>query len=265
MKLLTFYRFVSLNIWGNLPSRLQRGISRVYASIYNQPFTKYIIKPYSKANYKDPNYLTQFRSVTGNDYYSSFQDFFTRVYKERPAINSDYIWPCEGLLCDYGKVGELAEINVKGDKKNVRSIFQEDDRELPDAYFFSNIFLHNNNYHRIHTPVKGVIRKISSVKGDLVLLRPWVYKHDPSHPAMRNERVNVTIEDELGRNWFLSIVGGPAVGTIVMEDNIDIGSDVNIGDEIGKFLLGSTCCIASPEPITHNTNVGDQVFLADPY
>ncbi len=261
---MTFYRFVSLNVWGNLPSQLQRGISRLYASIYNQPFTKYIIKPYSKANYSDPNYLSQFRSSSGLDTYSSFQDFFTRVYKERPAISSEYIWPCEGLLCDYGQVGDLAEINVKGDLKNVKAIFESDLSIIPDDYFFSNIFLHNNNYHRIHTPVNGTIRQITPIKGDLVLLRPWVYKHDPSHPAMRNERVNVTIEDDEGRNWFISIVGGPAVGTIEMDPTIEIGSYIRIGDEIGKFLLGSTCCIASPIPMSYN-KVGDQVFLADPY
>lgn len=264
MKLLAFYRFVSLNIWGNLPSHLQRGISRLYANIYNQPFTKYIIKPYSKANYNDPAYLTQFRSATGRDTYSSFQDFFTRVYRKRPNISSEYIWPCEGLLCDYGKVGNLQEINVKGDLKSVRSIFEKDINTLPDTYFFSNIFLHNNNYHRIHTPTSGTVREISTVKGDLVLLRPWVYKHDPSHPAMRNERVNVTIEDDKGRNWYLSIVGGPAVGTIKIDEDVTIGKYINIGDEVGKFLLGSTCCIAAPEPVEHN-KIGDQVFLADPY
>lgn len=264
MKLLTFYRFVSLNIWGNIPSRLQRSISKLYASIYNKPFTKYIIKPYSKFNYQDSDYLAQFRSASGNDSYRSFQDFFTRVYKQKPVITSNYIWPCEGLLCDYGRVGDLSEINVKGDMKSVRSIFEKDVIDLPDSYFFSNIFLHNNNYHRIHTPISGVIREISLVKGDLVLLRPWVYKHDPSHPAMRNERVNVTIEDELGRNWYLSIVGGPAVGTIEMHHAASAGSLITIGDEIGKFLLGSTCCIAGPEPTTYN-KIGDQVFLADPY
>ncbi|MEL7004500.1 MAG: phosphatidylserine decarboxylase [Bacteroidota bacterium] len=264
MKLLAFYRFVSLNIWGNIPSQLQRSISRLYASIYNQPFTRLIIKPYSKFNYSDPNYLVQFRSASGRDYYSSFQDFFTRVYKEKPVINSSFIWPCEGLLCDYGEVGALSEINVKGDLKNIRTIFEKETQDIPDNYYFSNIFLHNNNYHRIHTPISGIIREISTVKGDLVLLRPWVYKHDPSHPAMRNERVNVTIEDEQGRNWYISIVGGPAVGTIEMHHTITTGVTVNIGDEIGKFLLGSTCCIASPEPISYN-KVGDQVFLADPY
>ena len=264
MKLLAFYRFVSLNIWGNLPSQLQRAISKVYASVYNQPFTKYIIRPYSKANYNDPDYLSQFRSASGSDTYKSFQDFFTRVYKQRPEINSTYIWPCEGLLCDYGQVSELAEINVKGDLKSVRTIFGKGTQDIPDDYFFSNIFLHNNNYHRIHTPVNGTVKEISRIKGDLVLLRPWVYKHDPSHPAMRNERVNVVIEDEKGRDWYVSIVGGPAVGTIEMEKGMSPGTIVRIGDEIGKFLLGSTCCIASPEPISKN-KVGDQVFLADPY
>lgn len=259
-----FIRFLSLNIWGNLPSSWQRALSGFYAQVYNKSYSKYVIGPYCKFNYNDPTYLLQFKPASGNSSYQSFQDFFTRVYKEPPKINSESAWPCEGLLCEYGKVKETELVKVKGHKRHLRTIFGSMGNQIPDDYFFSNIFLHNNNYHRIHSPVDGVINSIEHIPGDLVVLRPWIYKNDPSLPALRNERVNVSIKSRQGEDWFLSIVGGPAVGTIVMSEELGLGSMIKIGQELGTFLLGSTCCIASPVPLK-NSKLGQQVSVGSPF
>ncbi len=257
------YRFVSLRLWGNLPSKYQRKISEIYTSLYNKSFSRLIISPYCKYNNLDDDYLHQFKPASGGDNYISFQDFFTRVYKEPLKIDHPYIWPCEGLLCDYGRVEELEPINVKGDRRNIKTIFGEVGDQIEDDYYFSNVFLHNNNYHRIHSPVSGTIQSIEHIEGDLVLLRPWVYKNDPSLPAMRNERVNITIKDYNNRKWFLSIEGGPAVGTIELPDNIKLGQSVEIGEECAKFLLGSTLCMATPQPTS--TPINSTVYVANRY
>lgn len=257
------YRFFSLDLWGALPSSWQRGLSRFYAQLYNKKYSRHIIGPYCRLNYDDPDYLNQFKPASGKSTYQSFQDFFTRVFKEPLKVNAEAAWPCEGLLCEYGKVNETPLVNVKGEKRHLRKIFGELGHMIPDDYYFSNVFLHNNNYHRIHSPVNGMVTRLEHIPGDLVVLRPWIYKNDPSLPALRNERINVDIESEKGEHWFLSIVGGPAVGTIMMTQGIDIGSVVTIGQELGTFLLGSTCCIASPIPVK-NTSLGSQVSVGDP-
>ena len=101
------FRFISISVWGVLPGGAQRKISRVYANIYNRRWTKHLIKPYVRAHYDDPNYLDNYLPASQSNEYRSFQDFFTRVLKFPPQIISDTIWACEGLLCEYGKVGEL--------------------------------------------------------------------------------------------------------------------------------------------------------------
>ncbi|ELR73859.1 Phosphatidylserine decarboxylase [Fulvivirga imtechensis AK7] len=260
---MVLYRFISLHIWGQLPALWQKMISSVYARVYNHAFTRFIIKPYCRFNGLTKEYLSQFQSESGNANYSSFQDFFTRVYKKGPITDEPYIWPCEGLLCDYGRVDELPAINVKGDIRLIHHIFGNLGKDIPGHYFFSNVFLHNNNYHRIHSPVNCIVEKIERIPGELILLRPWVYKKDPSLPALRNERVNLQLTDDLGRPWHLSIVGGPAVGTIVLDLQIKPGASMNVADEIGKFLLGSTCCMASPESTVRQK--GDQVFMGLKY
>jgi len=257
------YRFFSLHIWGSLPGPIQRAISKIYASLYDKSFSKHFIKVYCQLNYDDPNYLKSFKPASGHKDYQSFQDFFTRVFKDPPKIISKAVWACEGLLCDYGRVSELSTIKVKGQPQHLRNIFGKGGGQIPDNHYFSNVFLHNNNYHRIHAPASGTIDRIEHIPGELVLLRPWVYPGKPSLPALRNERLNVDIVDGSGQKWFLSIVGGLAVGTIKLTEGLQMGSQVAIGQDIAKFLLGSTCCIASPVPV-EKAKVGEQVEMGQP-
>ncbi len=251
---------MSLRLWGAMPGVAQRGVSKVYAAVYNRKWSKHIIKPYCKAHYSDPKYLDQFVPASGKANYESFQDFFTRTFKTPPVIKSGTAWSCEGLLCEYGKVSELPLVKVKGEKKGLRTIFGQGGVNIPDEYYFSNVFLHNNNYHRIHSPLNGTVKRVEHIAGELILLRPWAYPKSPSLPALRNERVNVDLEDKQGRIWFLSIVGGPGVGTIVMDKLTTLNNKVAVGQELATFLLGSTCCMAFPEPCL-NATVGDQVFM----
>lgn len=148
-------------------------------------------------------------------------------------------------------------MNVKKQRRHLRTIFGQGGALIPDHYYFSNVFLHNKDYHRIHSPVTGRITRIEHIPGELVLLRPWIYKEDPSHPALRNERYNVDITDDAGKTWFISIVGGPAVGTIILEKTVKLDFLINTGEELATFLLGSTCCMASPVRI--NKNIGEMV------
>ena len=255
-----FFRFLSLHLWGSLPASWQRSLSRSYARIYTKSYSKHIIGPYCKLNYADPNYLEQFKPASGNSQYINFQDFFTRVFKNPPNIVTDAVWPCEGLLCEYGKVSETNVAKVKGQKRHLRTIFGEGGEKIPNDYYFSNVFLHNNNYHRIHSPVTAKVERIEHIPGDLVVLRPWIYKNDPSIPALINERINVDLITQAGKRWFLSIVGGPAVGSIVLPASVAVGAHVAIGQELATFLLGSTCCIAAPIPV-QQANIGQQVAV----
>lgn len=249
------YQFLSVNLWGNLPSPFQRRLSAVYASIYNKRFSRWIIDPYVKINYREKGYLKKFKPPHGKKDFESFQDFFTRAFKQLPDNDSEHVWPCEGLLCDEGKVAHISFSKVKSDKRNIASIFQTQEDLIPDDYFFTNVFLHNKNYHRIHAPITGTITRIQHIPGDLVVLRPWIYKQNPSLPALRNERYNIDIMDIKGRTWYLSVVGGPAVGTIALPANLKVGSEVQKLEELALFYLGSTCCMAAPErPKYHSKN-----------
>jgi phosphatidylserine decarboxylase len=249
------YKFLSVTLWGSLPSTIQRRISAFYARVYDKPFTKHIIAPYIRYYYSDPNYLDKFYPPEGKSDFGSFQDFFIRRFKKLPINNSPWVWPCEGLLCDLGNVYDLGTTRVKSDLRTVETIFGVAKGSIPETYSFTNVFLHNKNYHRIHAPISGTITRIQHIPGDLIILRPWIYKHNPSLPALRNERYNIDVTDDKGRIWYMSVVGGPAVGTIKLSNSISVGNSVEKLDELALFYLGSTCCMASPEtPRNHSKN-----------
>ncbi|MGI9550929.1 MAG: phosphatidylserine decarboxylase, partial [Aurantibacter sp.] len=223
--------------------------------IYNKPFTKTIIKPYIRINYGQLNYLENFKPPHGKKDYESFQDFFIREFKSLPKNPELSVWPCEGLLCETEKVERLSTSMVKCDERKIAVIFGVADDEIPKNYSYTNVFLHNKNYHRIHAPIAGKITRIQHIPGDLVVLRPWIYKQNPSIPAFRNERFNIDITGKDGRVWYLSIVGGPAVGTIELPKNISKGAKVDKLQELALFYLGSTCCMATPRaPRFHRKN-----------
>ena len=205
--------------------------------------------------------MSRFVPASGSKSYQNFQDFFTRKLKEPPELKGNSTWPCEGILCEYDQVGQLPQVIVKKEKRDLRTIFGEGGSRIPDDYYFSNVFLHNKDYHRIHAPISGQITRIEHIPGDLVLLRPWIYPEDPSHPALRNERYNVDITDRRGKTWYLSIVGGPAVGTVKLSEKSCLQSYITAGEEIATFLLGSTCCMASPLPV--NKRVGQPVWIGE--
>lgn len=241
------YKFLAVTFWGSLPGNFQRRISAFYSKVYDKPFTKYIIAPYVRYYYKDPGYKDKFLPPEGKKDFGSFQDFFIRRFKKLPINKSPWVWPCEGLLCDEGKVYEFGALKVKGDIRTIETIFGVFKGDISPTYSFTNVFLHNKNYHRIHAPVSGTITRIQHIPGDLIVLRPWIYKQNPSLPAFRNERYNIDITDNKGRVWYLSIVGGPAVGTIKLPKSITLENSVEKLDELALFYLGSTCCMAAPE------------------
>lgn len=233
--------------WNVLPSFFQKLISDFLAFLYSTQVSKFFIGSFARRYNLDQKELSKYVPGSGRKEYSSFQDFFTRQLVTPLTTKYNSIFPCEGQVCESGLVADLNEVNVKGQKQSVKNIFGNLGQKIPDTYFFINLFLHNHNYHRFHAPVSGVIKSMQYIPGQLNFLRPWLYpRKQVSEPALVNERVVLEIEDTSKQLWFLTFVGGMCVGKIKLHEQIRTGYALNCGEEIGLFLLGSTCCIAAP-------------------
>ena len=249
-----------VRLWNAVPPNMKIWLSTQNKKLYESHFTKFYINAYLHRNYKEDNYLNKFKPPLGKQTYECFQDFFTREFAEEPDISSDSVAPAEGLVCDKQSFFSEKVTNIKGENIGLRSVFGSSSLEIPNNYFFTNIYLSNRNYHHIHAPISGTITKIEKIDGDLIVLRPWYYHQNPSKPALINERVNINIKSEDDLTWYLSIVGGPVVNSIILPEDISIGTQVSIGQKLASFELGSTCCIASPLKIKTRTNEAVEIF-----
>lgn len=236
-------------VWINLPPRIHAFVSRYFSVFFSSRISKYIIVPYCFVFELDFHSLQQFEPSGENSEYASYSDFFTRKYKTGPKIKSDHVWPCEGYVCDWGWFKDIRTSVVKGTRIDLNLIFRSSEKDTL-AHYFTNIFLHNHNYHRIHSPSTLKVEEIIHLNGHLNFLRPWFYKRDQvSYPSVKNERTIIRFSDANMKSWYLALVGGFGVGSIVLADRTQIGMTFYPGDEIAHFKLGSTVCMASPYEI----------------
>ena len=234
--------------WIFTPTWFQKTVSRYFSLFFKTELSRLIILPYCLFYGIDEDYLSRFVSDSGDTTYKSYDDFFNRKYKSFPRAQSQMIWPCEGYVCDWKIVESGKSSFIKGDHYELGAVFDVPNDQIENHYFV-NVFLHNHNYHRVHAPVDGEIVSIKRVPGGLVFLRPWFYKRqDVSYPAFKNERVIFEIKDKQNQTWYMAMIGGFGVGTIKYDDQL---KEITKGQEIGRFHLGSTVCIASPYQINN--------------
>ena len=243
-------KFFAHSFWNPLPGGMHKIFSELWAIFYTTKLSTYLINPFCQKYALNEQILLNYLPSSDSSSYLSFQDFFTRKLKNPLKKSHSGVWPVQGYVCDFGLVGELPPVKIKGELHPVPYIFGNAENRIPNNYFFINIFLHNHNYHRFHSPIDGTIINIEYVKGQLTFLRPWLYKKSlVSLPAFKNERIIIEIEDTSGRSWFITFIGGMGVGRIKLHENVQVGNKLEHADEIGLFLLGSTCCLAIPEAI----------------
>lgn len=193
------------------------------------------------------------------NYYRSFNEFFIRQLRPelRPIANTTIVSPVDGSISAFGHISQGQLIQAKGKYYTVNQLLACDDGLV--APFtqgeFITCYLAPKNYHRIHMPVDGVVRKMIYVPGALFSVKPSTARTIPCLFA-RNERVVIFFDTPLGA-MAMVLVGATLVGRIATHwhgefDRVDslqvFDYDVtgktahylHQGEELGYFKLGST-------------------------
>lgn len=191
--------------------------------------------------------------------YASFNDFFTRPLKQgaRPMADSDFICPVDGAISQFGAIEDGRMVQAKGHLFTATQLVGGD-AELAGQFLhgsFANIYLSPKDYHRIHMPCAGRLRRMIYVPGALFSVNPVTARGVPNLFA-RNERVVCVFESEAHGPFVMVLVGATIVGSMAtawhavvnakraghvcewVYDDQDIVLDK--GEEMGRFLLGST-------------------------
>lgn len=196
--------------------------------------------------------------------YPSFNAFFTRPLKPgaRPLAAARWVCPVDGAISQLGAIDGDQIFQAKGHRYSTTALLGGDAAEAGafEGGHFATIYLSPRDYHRIHMPCAGELRRMVYVPGDLFSVNPATARGVPGLFA-RNERVVCHFDTPYGP-LALVLVGATIVGSMATpwhgvvnpprRPDVQTWSyasgEVNLaqGEEMGRFLLGSTVVVLWP-------------------
>jgi phosphatidylserine decarboxylase len=196
--------------------------------------------------------------------YATFNEFFTRPLREgaRPISVAPFVCPVDAAISQYGPIEHDQIFQAKGHSYSTRALVGGDQglAHLFDHGHFATLYLAPKDYHRIHMPCEGRLKRMIYIPGDLFSVNPLTARHVPTLFA-RNERVVCEFECAHGP-LVMVLVGATIVGSMATVWHGTINpprtrqprewryDDQDIvlpkGAEMGRFLLGSTVILLFP-------------------
>lgn len=202
--------------------------------------------------------------------YPTFNEFFTRALKPgaRPLAVADLVCPVDGAISQLGPIEDGQIFQAKGHRYTATALVGGDAAlaaQFKDGSF-ATIYLSPRDYHRIHMPCAGRLTRMIHVPGDLFSVNPATARGVPGLFA-RNERV-VCVFDTAHGPFVLVLVGATIVGSMAtvwhgvvnpprpghLREWTYADKPVHLaqGDEMGRFLLGSTVVMLWPQRVSFN-------------
>ena len=208
--------------------------------------------------------------------YPSFNAFFTRPLRPgaRPLADAAFVCPVDGAISQFGRIRGDQIFQAKGHDYSTLALVGGDPAlaaQFNDGDF-ATIYLSPRDYHRIHMPAAARLRRMVHVPGDLFSVNPQTAAGVPGLFA-RNERVvcvfdmpcgpngevcpfvqvlvGATIVGSMATTWH-GVVNPPRPGRLREWSYADGEHRLAQGDEMGRFLLGSTVVMLLPAGLRFN-------------
>lgn len=197
--------------------------------------------------------------------YVSFNAWFTRALKPGVRIYATdpnaLLSPCDGRISETGDLHDNRILQAKGKDYSLQDFLAGDEvcSRLSDGYF-STIYLSPRDYHRIHMPIAGQLKRMIHVPGRLFSVAPYTVRQIDNLFA-RNERV-ICIFDTAAGPLVLVLVGAILVSStetvwageitpnknknVTVVDYADNQVTLEKGEEMGRFNMGSTVVMLLP-------------------
>jgi phosphatidylserine decarboxylase len=223
--------------------------------LYKNLLIRFFIRRYgvdlSEAEYSQP------------EDYADFNAFFTRRLKigARPLAEDKQriISPVDGAISQLGRIVQDQIFQAKGHHYSSHALLAGSAEQAAryDNGQFATIYLAPRDYHRIHMPLSGSLRRMRYVPGRLFSVNPITAASVPGLFA-RNERLVCEFDTELGSMavilvgamivagietvWSGPVCPGPRAGKLFEKDYGSGEASVHLqrGEELGLFKTGST-------------------------
>lgn len=198
--------------------------------------------------------------------FSTIEEVFTRRLKagSRP-LSSPVCSPADGFLAISAPAEKELAIQAKGKSYNlIELVFDRDPKRANDFVpdWYQTIYLAPHNYHRVHAPFSGSVERVRYVPGELWPVNS-VFVSRVVNLFNRNERLVFDFRLSKGGRAYVVMVGATNVGRMLTPLVPELVTNsvmrqltpllttyefptprcIEIGDELGTFMLGSTVII----------------------
>lgn len=227
--------------------------------------------------------------------YRNFNDFFTRALKPdtRPVAVADeaIACPADGTLSQAGDIEDGYLFQAKGHDYSLLELLGGDiewSHRFAEGSF-ATIYLSPRDYHRVHMPFSGSLKKMLHVPGRLFSVNDTTTRQVPNLFA-RNERVISLFETDIGPMAvilvgaiFVSSIETVWAGTVTpvsqqvrtwdyAPEQPAVPILLEKGEEMGRFNMGSTVILLFGKDVMdwmeelspgQAVYVGEQIGLSD--
>lgn len=191
--------------------------------------------------------------------YESFNDFFTRALKPGARTISQrpdaVVCPADGAISQLGSIQGDTLLQAKGHRYSLTGLAGSLSAGFADGEFIT-VYLAPKDYHRVHLPFAATLTHTLAIPGALFSVNQST-EADIEGLFCRNERLVCRFDTAFGP-MLVVFVGAMIVASIetvwpeqtspyrqeVLTTHDQTPISFAKGDEIGRFLLGSTvvCC-----------------------
>ncbi|MEZ5502514.1 MAG: archaetidylserine decarboxylase [Halioglobus sp.] len=200
--------------------------------------------------------------------YDCFNDFFTRPLRDgaRHLSTADILCPADGAISQLGAIAEGLLLQAKGRYFSIEDLLGGDAGRAAQFHRgqFATVYLSPRDYHRVHMPVAGRLAATCYIPGRLFSVN-GVTADNVEGLFARNERLVCYFDTDRGPLAVI-LVGAMVVAGIetvwsgqvappprypVSVDYLNPPERVALakGEEMGRFMLGSTVILLFPEGV----------------
>jgi phosphatidylserine decarboxylase len=210
--------------------------------------------------------------------FRSFDAFFTRNLRlgvRRVDKSPDVlVSPCDGRLREVAEVEAQGVVVAKGHAYAIGELLG--DSALAERFvggLQAVIYLHPRDYHRVHAPISGVVRRLVLIPGRLLPVNDASVARVPRLFAVNERHVHV-LETDRGMVAVVMVAAfgvghmscayRPVVPHPDRESTIELEPPpfVAKGDELGVFHLGSTVVLLTEPGFVLAEGLGPDARLA---
>lgn len=257
---------------------INKAISKLFGKITHKEY------PEKMQNFINKKYVDFFKvdlsEFEDSSKYKSLHELFTREFVQARKIDENpktFLSPCDSLCLNLGNADKLKAESIKGFYYNIDELLGEliTEEEKALSLTYVNLYLSPKDYHHYHAPAKMQIINSEYFGGNLYSVSKSALKFKKNLYS-ENERVVLRCKLENGTIFWLVFVGALNVGKMLFDFDERLTSkdgknqvysynnlQVEKGQHLGNFDLGSTILIISPEnAITYKIQAEEKISFA---